>query len=309
MPFKRRVKFLRMTDPYPCLPNHLLTLQSHDGAEIAVSLFGGQLCSWRTPDGRERLFVSRHAHWDNLHPIRGGVPVIFPQFGAAGPWPRHGIARTLMWTLASQSSEYDQPACMKLQLTSRLASRETLGVVFAPDKFSLQLTIEFSGNTLRITLDIENTGTTSLTFCAALHTYLRCQAARSSIWGLQHKTYHDAVDNDRLKIDEAKVLRIAQEIDRLYLNTSSNSSLNTSPNTSTDIELRDDTGIMTLSQSGFSDTVVWNPWADKTRSLTDCAPQDYLDFVCIEAAVAVDTQQLRPGQKWRGTQSLRANNI
>ena len=292
-----RVRSLSMKAPSPALPDHLLTLQSHDGARIAVSLFGGQLSSWQTSDGRERLFISRNAHWDGLHPIRGGVPIIFPQFGAAGPGPRHGIARTLMWTLANRSNDKDQPAQMQLQLISSIASKKMSDGAVVMQTFTLQLTINFSGNALHITLDIGNTSASTLTFCAALHTYLKCNVEKSCIYGLQHNTYRDAVDNDLLKNDAEKMLQIEREVDRLYLNTSS------------DIELRDDTGIMTLSQTGFPDTVVWNPWVDKTRSLTDCTPHDYLNFVCIESALAAVAQQLPPQQRWRGTQSLRVSDL
>lgn len=270
------------------LPNHLLRLQSNDGARIAVSLFGGQLCSWQTADGIERLFVSSRANWDDRQPIRGGVPIIFPQFGAAGNGPRHGFARTLPWTLLTSSTADDDDAVMRLGLTDSAASRQ-----FNDAAFSLTLELRFSAYDLHISLDIDNTGTKPLHFCAALHTYLRADVPTASIHGLQHATYRDATDAGTTKIDIEPALAIDQEIDRVYLAVQP------------DVVLQSDTGIIRLSQAGFTDTVVWNPWADKTSALVDCAPSDYLEFVCIEAALADRAQLLMPGQRWRGVQQSR----
>jgi glucose-6-phosphate 1-epimerase len=269
------------------LPNHLLRLHSRDGAQIAVSLFGGQLCSWQTADGMERLFVSSRSHWNNRAPIRGGVPIIFPQFGAAGTGPRHGFARTLPWTLLASLIDDTDDGVMRLGLATSAASRQ-----FSDAEFSLTLELRFTARNLLISLDIDNTGTTPLPFCAALHTYLRTDIPTASIHGLQHATYRDATDGGTAKIDTAAVRIIDQEIDRMYLQTSS------------EIVLRSDAGIINVSQVGFTDTVVWNPWIDKTSALVDCAPSDYLEFICIEAAVADRTRILLPGQRWRGAQEL-----
>ena len=55
-----------------------------DGAQATVTLFGAHLVSWKTGDGNERLFCSSESKRDGSAAIRGGVPVIFPQFGARG---------------------------------------------------------------------------------------------------------------------------------------------------------------------------------------------------------------------------------
>lgn len=47
--------------------------------------------------GKGRLFTSPRAVFRSGQAIRGGIPVIFPQFGACGPGLRHGFARLLEW--------------------------------------------------------------------------------------------------------------------------------------------------------------------------------------------------------------------
>ena len=83
-------------------------LRGANGASALIALHGAQLLSWKTghssvgdapADGRERLFLSERARFAEGAAIRGGVPVIFPQFAGRGPLPKHGFARTLPWRL------------------------------------------------------------------------------------------------------------------------------------------------------------------------------------------------------------------
>ena len=75
-----------------------VTLSSRDGARAEVYLQGAHVTSWRpATDDRERLFLSERSKYCPGGAIRGGIPVIFPQFAAEGPLPRHGFARTSRW--------------------------------------------------------------------------------------------------------------------------------------------------------------------------------------------------------------------
>jgi hypothetical protein len=67
------------------------------GGHARVCLFGATVTSYRSATGREELFVSKHAVLDGVKAIRGGIPVVFPQFGADGPLPQHGFARNNRW--------------------------------------------------------------------------------------------------------------------------------------------------------------------------------------------------------------------
>ena len=65
-----------------------------------VYLHGAHVTSWKPArDHDERLFLSERSEFRAGTAIRGGIPVIFPQFAAEGPLPRHGFARTSEWTL------------------------------------------------------------------------------------------------------------------------------------------------------------------------------------------------------------------
>ena len=62
--------------------NHLpcARLSNAEGATALVALHGAHVLSWIPADGRERLFLGERAIYAEGAAIRGGVPVIFPQF-------------------------------------------------------------------------------------------------------------------------------------------------------------------------------------------------------------------------------------
>ena len=68
-------------------------VRAPDGARAEITPYGAHVTSWVTPDGRERLFLSRATSFSPGSAIRGGVPVVFPQFARRGPLRPHGFAR------------------------------------------------------------------------------------------------------------------------------------------------------------------------------------------------------------------------
>ena len=63
-----------------------VVLRSRDGALAEVYLHGAHVTSWRPAGTREeRLFLSERSEFRGGAAIRGGIPVIFPQFAAEGP--------------------------------------------------------------------------------------------------------------------------------------------------------------------------------------------------------------------------------
>src|SRR3972149_3038966 len=76
-------------------------LVSADGAQVEVYLHGGHVTSWIPSGGDERLFLSQKSEFRPGAAIRGGAPIIFPQFGSLGTLSNHGFARMLPWELSS----------------------------------------------------------------------------------------------------------------------------------------------------------------------------------------------------------------
>ena len=128
-------------------------------SDITIAQQGAHLLSWRV-NGVEQLYLSPLAATDGITPIRGGVPVCFPQFNMRGDLPKHGFARTLPWTLVAS----DPHPCFEL------CSSATTRVLW-PFYFVMRLTFEMLGNGLRLVWSVRNTGLDALTFTGALHTY------------------------------------------------------------------------------------------------------------------------------------------
>lgn len=74
-------------------------------------LYGATVISWKTgtlynPEPVERLFVSGKAALDGSKAVRGGIPIVFPCFGAPSHpeharLGQHGFARNQVWTFDS----------------------------------------------------------------------------------------------------------------------------------------------------------------------------------------------------------------
>ncbi|MFT5532138.1 MAG: glucose-6-phosphate 1-epimerase [Burkholderiaceae bacterium] len=270
------------------LPSNLTTLQSPDGARIAVSLHGGHLCAWRSADGIERLFLSDRTRWDDVRTgiasIRGGIPIVFPQFSGMGPLPKHGLVRNVPWTVLEATPE---TGLMRLGVTDSAATAQFDG------RFALEVQLRFSGLQLSIDLIVTNTGAQPFDFTAALHTYLATSIESTHIDGLQDQPYLDcALEPRAMRVGADTALTITQEVDRIYAALG------------TPVALTSATTSLAVSQSGFEDVVVWNPWAEKAAALPDLMPHDERHFVCIEAALIDHPHTLLAGQSWQGRQQL-----
>src|SRR5579864_495667 len=75
---------------------------STPAAEAELYLQGAHLAHWTLRGQRPVLFVSPKSLFASGKAIRGGVPIIFPWFGARSDGklgPAHGFARTSEWTV------------------------------------------------------------------------------------------------------------------------------------------------------------------------------------------------------------------
>lgn len=52
------------------------------------------------------------------------------------------------------------------------------------------------------------------------------------------------------------------------------------------------------------ETVVWNPWEKKARSMADFGDDEYKHMLCIESAAVERPIMLKPGEEWKGHQNL-----
>lgn len=268
-----------MTLPAP------LTLQAADGARAEIHAQGAHLTSWRNAAGDEPLFLSARSGFASGAAIRGGVPVIFPQFASEGPLPKHGFARTQPWALVGQQAGHVRWA---------LQDNEATRAIW-PHPFLCELSVDIGGPQLKITLSVRNTGDAPMIFTAALHTYLRVAAiADVRVLGLKGLRYRDSANGNAEHIERAEELAIVGEVDRIYFDAPAQ------------LDLVEPARRLQIAQQGFSDTVVWNPGAEKGAALADMEDAGYQRMLCIEAALIGRPVHLAPGENWGGSQTLRS---
>lgn len=265
-------------------------LRAADGAAADIYLHGAHVTSWRpAPDGDERLFLSSRSEFRAGAAIRGGIPVIFPQFAAEGPLPRHGFARTVEWALDGiEHTESDAIATFSFGQSPELRA-------IWPAEFLASLKVRLGGSRLAVTLGVENVGSSPFSFTCALHTYLRVRdAAQAEVVGLEGARFRDANDRTKLRVDDEPVLRVTGELDRVYVGAPP-ALVVREPKRALEIETRD-----------FPDVVVWNPGRRRAAALPDMEPNGERSMLCVEAAVVQTPITLTAGGHWHGSQLLDA---
>jgi glucose-6-phosphate 1-epimerase len=250
-----------------------LQLRAPGGAEATITLYGAHLVSWNSVAGaksapQERLFMSSLSALDGSRALRGGVPVIFPQFAERGSGMRHGFARVSTWRVID-SGEQDGAAFAVLGLNQGdLTPQLTAAWLHA---FELTLRVSVRDAELAMTLEVRNTGDRPFPFAAALH------------------TYHLVEDVEAVRIDgvQAETLAITDKLDVVFERIAG------------PITFDNGADKLLLQQSGFTDAVVWNPGAADAAALADLEDEEYRRFVCIEPAL-LGQNMLEPGGSWRG---------
>ncbi len=262
-----------------------LVLQTPDGARAEVSAHGAQVLHWQTataPDNR--LYLSPLAQYRADQAIRGGIPVLFPQFGLFGTLPKHGLVRTRHW----QPVPGNTPSRLCLTLPDDAASRACW-----PHAFRLTLSVSLSAQALEVGLEVVNTGATAFSFTVGLHSYLAVNNLQQlRLHGLSGLDYLDAASRLAQRRDTADAVAVHGEIDRVYVGARE------------PLSLRDAGRDTAISQTGFTDVVVWNPGPQAT--LADLPQAAYQDMLCVEAAVIAQPVVLLPGARWQGAQRLEA---
>lgn len=249
-----------------------VTITAPDGAQATIALYGAHLASWKTADGRERLFMSEASPRDGSAAIRGGVPVIFPQFSTRGTGQRHGVARLSHWRLGEHGGDATSAWAEFLLTHDDVPAELAQGW---PHAFALALRFTLQPDALTMRYHVRNTGTAPFDFACALHTYFQVDDfTRTVLTGL------------------AEPLHFGPPLDNIYPAPAA-------------LALQPGSGTLHLQQEGFTEFVVWNPGAEAAAKLADLGDDEWQRFVCIEPA-RVDQRPLAAGAAWTGVHTITA---
>jgi len=275
-------------EPFEQHDRACVRLRHPRGATADISLHGAHVLSWKPEPARERLYLSPNASHQPGSAIRGGIPVIFPQFAGRGPLVKHGFARLLEWRFAGlqDATVFGESAVFELDDDEHTRS-------LWPHRFGARLHVALSADALQVGLEILNRDDSPFAFTAALHTYLRVAKLGSvELEGLESTPYEDSARKSAPMPASNAPIRFEGELDRIYAAT---------PRL---LRLRDGESTLRIEAEGFRDTVVWNPGATLAASMGDLGAGEHLRFVCVEAGTVVEPVTLAPGERWLGVQRL-----
>ncbi len=246
----------------------------HPKFSAQICLQGAQLTSFKSKKKGELLWLSPTAEFKKGQSIRGGIPICWPWFGVVEFNPEvvkagiqsnsaHGFARQLPWKLHSLvESAHGISIALKL-------SHDENTLKIWPFEFELICHFEL-GNDIAINLTSKNLSSNSMALSQALHTYLPTEDIhKTRILGAASGDYIDALDDWVLKKQQGAIC-FNQEVDRIYLGANTYRVL--SPNK------------QLLLTSNSHSSIVWNPWVNKSKWLSQFPNCSYQNMLCIESS-------------------------
>ncbi|GIZ13169.1 D-hexose-6-phosphate mutarotase [Pseudomonas sp. NCCP-436] len=264
------------------------------GSELLVTQQGAQILGYRQAEQPPLIWLSPDAAYRTGQSVRGGVPVCWPWFGdlrrnpqavqahyRADEAPAHGLLRTLPWELQDIQQ---QAGGVSLRLTYDTIRHP---LPHWDGEASLSLTLELTEQ-LQLHLETHNLGQSPLTFSQALHSYFAVSDVHTvRIEGFDGCRYIDTLQDWQILLQEGEPL-IEGETDRLYLNVPARLVIN-DPAWNRRI---------LLESRGSASAVLWNPWTDKARRLSQFPDSAWKEMLCIETGnLWDDIVSLLPGQR------------
>lgn len=264
-------------------------------ADAEIYLHGAHVTQFQPRGQKPVLFMSAKSSFEPGKPIRGGVPICFPWFGArqdGRPGAAHGFARLVEWELTKAEQAGNGAVDIGLRLVSNEVTRQEWDGEFEMD---YRVTV---GAMLRLELRVRNTGNQPMRIEEALHTYLAVNDARQvGVEGLAGTTYSDRVGIPHTETEGAAPIRITAETDRVYLNTRATCVVH-------------DPGWhrrLVVEKTGSDATVAWNPWIAKAKAMPDFGDDEWPSMLCIETCnVGEHRVNLVPGQSHTMAAVIRA---
>jgi len=248
---------------------------------------------------------------DGSKAIRGGIPLVFPQFGRPDEsMPQHGFLRTNLWEV-KEESKYDNDdaagVTLKLPLDKVVNSRGGKWDMDTKYACVVSLTVKVTATALTTTLTITNTGDMEFDFQALLHTYLKVQNALSpetcNVTGLEGYECEDKITNETYKLGGDAII-IDCNVDRIY----------TAPENTKDLKVMVRTGTETSVEVAATATVdgtqipvsavVWNPHQVKAKEMSDFGDEQYKEMICVEPGMLTNIPPV--GKEAVFTQTLTA---
>lgn len=263
---------------------------ANQAAVAEICLMGGHITSYVPQNQQELFFISEKSNFKAGMPIRGGVPLCWPWFGAPAPELQcdqilHGFARQSMWSIAKTTPISDEESAIVLVLKSTPESMQLWA-----HSFYLELEVVV-GKKLQIRLATTNTGNTTFTYSQALHHYFNIgDIHQLRVVGFDGLSFFDKAPMATPPVENPQVgdITFRCETDRIYHHHTADAVI-VDPVLQRQIR---------ISKANSDTSVVWNPWIAKAQRMADFGDEEYLRMVCVESGnVTYDSRTLAPGEK------------
>lgn len=249
-----------------------------DKCTASFYLHGAHVTNWQ-PIGHEPvLYLSEQSAYAPGKAIRGGIPIIWPWFGAktigdqTGSPPAHGFARNRPWEVTASRITDSGAVHVTLALPPQ---HESLDKPCLHEFHDLHAICEMEfGETLRMSLKVTNTGTKAITYEQALHSYFAVSdISKTEVQGLKGIDYLDKVDGFKQKTQTDDAITFNDQVDRPYLDCSGA------------VTIDDKAGQrkIIINRDQSNSVIVWNPWSETAAKMSDLDAGGWQHFVCVEA--------------------------
>lgn len=256
--------------------NELPVLRIHNAqANGTIALQGAQLIEYTPVNGENLLFISQAETFCQGEAIRGGVPICWPWFGphrSEPDAPAHGFVRTQEW---SYEIVADKPDRTDIRLYLITDGNDT----GFPYQARVELLISI-GASLVMSLKTDNLDERPILISQAMHTYFKCDdIADVRVHGLKGACYNDKVTGKNGYIPSE--FSIDRETD--WIVQESGQPIGISESGKPRVK---------MTRIGSRSVVLWNPWTEKSRTLSHFQDDDYRRMICVETTNATEDSRL-----------------
>ncbi|KAF9489634.1 galactose mutarotase-like protein [Pleurotus eryngii] len=277
-------------------------LKHPKGSSVEILYYGATVISWLSVIGQgsqpvECLFVSSKAALDGSKPVRGGIPVVFPCFGAPShpehaKLSQHGFARSSTWNFDYVVMDNDAGVSVRLTLSPTPAIQSVY-----PHDFLLSYVVTLAEHQLSTDLHVTNKSDKPLEFQALLHNYIRAPANEVAVSNLQTLNYYDKTETTEgaqtaAKVESREIVDVRRFTDSVYENAPQH------------YYVAWPEGGVEIKTVNFKDVVVWNPKAEAGSKIGDMEVNGWDHYVCVEPGHVRGFFSLEPGQTWIGQQTI-----
>ena len=248
-------------------------------ATAEISLMGGHIVSYTPAGERPVLWMSEKSMYRAGNPLRGGIPVCWPWFGAASDagLPDHGFARISDWNIKDVSQLADGATQIELVLDS---AKSTISMAKWDFRLEMKITV---GKSLAVALTMYNSSDTPQKITSALHNYFSVSdISNIQIKGLDGAAFFDKSKEVHHYGTQKGNISFSDAVTKVFFPTAATAEI-LDPVWNRNI---------IIEKSGSQSTVVWNPWIDKACAMPDFGNDEYRQMVCIETANATDDARL-----------------